>query len=341
MNKYNLLDCTLRDGSYITDGEFPQLAIKDIIRTLIEAHIDFIEVGYLNNKKPFKGNSTHFDSVERIVEYLPLDRKNALLLAMIDVDQFGINDLVPYDGKSIDGIRIVFYKHQVEEAIKYAEVVKSLGYKLFMQPMVTIDYTMAEYSSLCHDLIKLDPDGISIVDSFGYMTPMDFRKYFRILDNLAPDHVIIGFHSHQNMDLALPVAVDVFDYQTSRKLVVDCSLLGMGRGAGNLQTELAANYYNNCFVPKYNIPELIRLVDNYIKPIKEKKTWGYSPFYFLTAYKECHPNYAAFILESHDISLTDFSTYLEYIPLEMKTKCRRPYVEELYRKFRSEEGSNL
>lgn len=341
MNKYNLLDCTLRDGSYITDGEFSEQAIRDIIKTLIDSHLDFIEVGYLNSKKPYNGNSSHFDNIGRIAEYLPEDRKGAMILAMVDVDQFKIDDFVPFDGHSIDGIRIVFYKHQVNEAIKYAKVVNDLGYKLFMQPMVTIDYSMAEYSLLCDEIIKLNPLGISIVDSFGYMTPADFRKYFRILDNLAPDDVIIGFHSHQNMNLALPVAVDVFEYQTNRRLVVDCSLLGMGRGAGNLQTELTANYYNNCFVPKYNIPELLRLVNDYIMPIKAQRDWGYSPYYFLTAYNRCHPNYAAFVLDNYQISITDFAEYIKIVPPEMKTKCRKPYVEELYRQFIGSKEQNL
>lgn len=333
MNKYNLLDCTLRDGSYITNGEFSEQAIRDIIKTLIDSNLDFIEVGYLNNTKPYYGNSTHFDSIARIEEYLPIDRKDVMLLAMVDVDQFGIDDFTPFDGKSVDGIRIVFYKHQIDEALKYAKAVSELGYKLFMQPMVTIDYSMSEYSALCHELIKLKPLGISIVDSFGYMTPTDFRRYFRILDNLAPDNVIIGFHSHQNMNLALPVAVDVFEYQTGRKLVVDCSLLGMGRGAGNLQTELVANYYNSTFVPKYDVSELLRLVNDYIMPIRKSKVWGYSPYYFLTAYNHCHPNYAAFVLDNHRISLTDFADFLKTVPPEMKTKCRRPYVEELYQNY--------
>lgn len=336
MYKYNLLDCTLRDGSYITEGKFSDNSIRDIINTLIDSNMDFIEVGYLNNVKKYSGNSTHWDSIERIADYLPADRKKSIILAMVDVDQFGIDDFTICDNKSIDGIRIVFYKHQIDTALKYAEKVKSLGYKLFMQPMVTIDYSMHEYSELCEKILKLSPMGISIVDSFGYMTPNDFRKYFKIIDNIFLRDTMIGIHSHQNMELALPVAVDVFNYQTERRLIVDSSLLGMGRGAGNLQTELIANYYNNHFCLKYNIDELIRLVNDYIIPIQKSRKWGYSPYYFLTAYMGCHPNYAGYLLENHNIEITEFKKYLELVPDEMKTKCRRPYVEELYDRFIAE-----
>ena len=333
MNKLNLLDCTLRDGSYITNGRFEESAIRDIIQTLISSRFDFIEVGYLNNTKPYLGNSSHWDSIERIEAYIPDDRRSSLLLAMIDIDQFGIGDITPNTGRSIDGIRVVFYKHQIDEALKYAERIRERGYKLCVQPMVTIDYTLDEYSLLCERIAELDPFAISIVDSFGYMTPSDFRRYYKVINNIVPDETVVGFHSHQNKQLGLPVAIDVFNYQTPRKLVVDCSLLGMGRGAGNLQTELIADYYNSNFSNKYNIPELLRLINEYIAPIAKEHIWGYSPYYFMTAYNECHPNYAAFLLEAHDIGISEFAEYLKTIPKEMRTKCRRPYVEELYKEF--------
>lgn len=333
MHKYNLLDCTLRDGSYITNGNFSNESIKDIISTLINSNMDFIEVGYLNNTKKYNDNSSHWDSIERIEQFIPEDRKKSILLAMVDVDQFGIDDFVPYNRKSVDGIRIVFYKHQIETALNYAEVVKNMGYKLFMQPMVTIDYSMYEYSSLCEKLLKICPYGISIVDSFGYMTPDDYRKYFKILDNIFPSETVIGVHSHQNMELALPIAADLFKYRTERKIIVDCSLLGMGRGAGNLQTELIANYYNNYFCQKYNIDEILRLVNDHINPIREKRRWGYSPYYFLTAFMKCHPNYAGYLLDNHKLSISEFREYLALVPNEMRTKCRKPYVEELYQKY--------
>lgn len=335
MSRCNILDCTLRDGSYITNGEFSETAIHDIVQTLINSRLDFVEVGYLNNTKPYIGNSTYWDSVKRISEYIPINRENTTMLAMVDLDQFGINDFTPNTKMSVDGIRVVFYKHQVDEALKYAKVIRDNGYKLFVQPMVTIDYTLDEYSALCERIARLEPFAISIVDSFGYMTPVDFRRYFKVIDNIIPDFTAVGFHSHQNKQLGLPVAIDVLEYQTQRKLVIDCSLLGMGRGAGNLQTELITNYYNTNFNNKYDVPEIIRLVNDYIDPITKRHNWGYSPYYFLTAYNECHPNYAAFLLESHSISISEFAEYLKLIPQDMKTKCRRPYVEELFKTFTS------
>jgi 4-hydroxy 2-oxovalerate aldolase len=332
MDKFNLLDCTLRDGGYITNWEFSESFIKEIIAGLIDSNLDFVEVGYLNNK-PYVQDTAIFHTIAQIKEYLPLDRKNSMILAMADVTQFKPEDITPYDGKSIDGIRVVFYKHQIEEALTLCKAVTTNGYKLFVQPMVTIDYTSDEYAKLAKRITELKPYAVSIVDSFGYMIKRDFRQYFKILDNILDPNVIIGFHSHNNMQLAFITAQDILDYETTRHLVIDASLYGMGRGAGNLNTELIANYYNMNLGYKYDIHEITSLISKYIMPIAEVKEWGYSPYFFITGFYHCHPNFASYLLETHDVSVSDFEEYVKRIPEEMLTKCRKPYVEELYQKF--------
>ncbi|GHT06521.1 hypothetical protein FACS189423_11440 [Bacteroidia bacterium] len=332
MDKFSLLDCTLRDGGYITNWEFSESFIKEIIAGLIDANLDFVEVGYLNNK-PYEENTAIFNNITQIAEYLPSDRKNSLILAMADVTQFTTEDITPYDGKSIDGIRVVFYKHQIEEALILCRAVSANGYKLFVQPMVTIDYTSDEYAKLAKRITDLKPYAVSIVDSFGYMIKQDFRQYYKILDNILNPDVIIGFHSHNNMQLAFITAQDILDYQTTRQLVIDASLYGMGRGAGNLNTELIANYYNMNLGNKYDIHTIISLISKYIMPIEAEKKWGYSPYFFITGFYHCHPNFASYLLETHDVSVSDFEEYVKRIPKEMLTKCRKPYVEELYQKF--------
>jgi len=332
MAKYNLLDCTLRDGSYITNFEFPNDVIKSLARGLVDASIDYVEIGWLNNK-PYVENTTIFNNIEQISDFIPKERKHSVILAMADVAQFKPENLTAFTGKSIDGIRLVFYKRQVEEALEMCKVVKEMGYKLIVNPMVTIDYTIDEYSKLTQDLARFSPYAVSIVDSFGYMLKQDFRQYFKILDNFLPSETKIGFHSHNNMQLAFITAQDILDYQTSRGLIIDASLSGMGRGAGNLNTELIANYLNMNTGNKYDISLILSLISKYIMPIAETKDWGYSPYMFLTGLYHCHPNFATYLLENHDISVEDFEKYIKFIPKEMLTKCTKPYVEELYQSF--------
>jgi 4-hydroxy 2-oxovalerate aldolase len=333
MDKYNLLDCTLRDGGYITNWNFSNNdTIKEIIAGLINVNLDYVEVGYLNNR-PYVPNTVVFNNINQISSFLPVDKKNALILAMADVAQFQPKDITTYDGKSIDGIRVVFYKRQIKEALELCKAVRENGYKLFVQPMVTIDYNIDEYITLSKQIATLNPYAVAIVDSFGYMIKQDFRQYFKVLDNVLPSDTIIGFHSHNNMQLAFITAQDILDYQTFRRLIIDASLFGIGRGAGNLNTELIANYYNMVLGCKYDITEIMHLISKYIMPIYQKRKWGYSPYFFLTGSYHCHPNFASYLLENHDMSVSEFEEFIKIIPQEMLTKCTKQYVEELYTSF--------
>jgi 4-hydroxy 2-oxovalerate aldolase len=332
MDKFNLLDCTLRDGGYINNWEFDNQLIKATLAALIEANLDFIECGYLNNKER-SVNTAIFNNINEISEFIPPNRNNSIILAMADVLQYKPEDLTPYTGDSLDGIRVCFYKHQIKEALDLSISIKQNNYKLVLQPMVTSDYSVSEYMALAKKMAELKPYSVAIVDSFGAINKQDVRKYFRILDNVLSSDSLIGFHLHNNMQLAFVTAQDILDYVTTRKLIIDASLYGMGRGAGNLNIELIANYYNMVQGEKYDVKILIKLISDYIMPIAKRKKWGYSPHFYLTGLYRCHPNFATYLLEKHDLSVAEFMNFLKLIPADMKSKCRKPYVEELYQEY--------
>lgn len=339
MGKRSILDCTLRDGGYITNWYFSQKTISNLIEGLTAARLDYVEIGYINPAEKESGKSI-FKNLQDANRYLPSKSKNTMYMAMMDCAQIGPLDVTPYSEGGIEGIRVVFYKHQVDEAMELCKSVKENGYKLFVQPMVTIDYSIEEYGALIQRVNELKPYAISIVDSFGYMGKKDFRTYFDLLDKQLIEGVKIGFHSHNNMQLAFVTAQDILEYETDRDLIIDASLLGMGRGAGNLNTEIITNYYNGLIENKYDLSKIIELISDEIKPIKDKHTWGYSPYLFLTGLYHCHPNFACFLLEKYDVSVEEFERFIQYIPKPMLTKCRRTYVEELYEKMKNEECKN-
>lgn len=337
MDKYNLLDCTLRDGGYITNWFFGEEVIRNIITCLVDANIDFIECGYINNN-PYQLGSACFDSAGRIGGFIPKDRKNSIFLAMADAAAIGPEDITPYDGTSVDGIRVVFYKNQVEEALNLCKAVIENGYKLIVQPMVTIDYSLQEYAALSRRIAGLNPYAVSIVDSFGYMVQRDFRSFFSVLDNIMPAQTNIGFHSHNNMQLAFITAQDILSYNTTRCLIIDASMYGMGRGAGNLNTELIANYYNMTLGDKYDLGKILESISGHIMPLTDRYQWGYSPYFFLTGFHKCHPNFASYLLERHSVSVSEFGEFIKSIPVEKRRHCRPPLVEEYYQNYLTLKG---
>lgn len=328
-----LLDCTLRDGGYITNWVFGNENMKRIAKDLTDANFDLIELGYLNKDVKDK-NKSIFQTIDDANKIIPKNRKKSMYLAMADVDQFLPENVPDYKPGDIDGIRVVFYKHQIDKAMVMCERIAQAGYKLFVQPMVTIDYTEAEYARLIDRIVKLNPYAVSIVDSFGYMTKHELKYYFDLLDARLDPDCLIGFHSHNNMQLSVLNAESLFNYDTNRTIVIDSSIYGMGRGAGNLNTELIANYYNQNVQNKYNIGKVMSLISDIIYPIYQEKKWGYSPYYFLTACYHCHPNYAAYILSENKVSVNEFEEFLSVIPDEFRVKCKKPHALEMFNEFK-------
>jgi 4-hydroxy 2-oxovalerate aldolase len=319
MNNVKLLDCTLRDGGYVNNWDFSSEQINSAIANLTNARIDYIEVGYLTSITS-NVNGTQFGDMESTSRFLPQDRKGSKYVIMTDVAQFDIFSLCKRTPNTVDGIRVVFYKRQIEQAYEFCKKIVSMGYELFFQPMVTVDYSPNEFDELVSRFQNSYPlYSIAIVDSFGCMTETDIDCFVKILDDNTSDDVKIGFHSHNNMNLAMQNSVLFFKYGKHRQYVIDASASGIGCGTGNLPTELIANYYNLEHNGDYDLSAIIRVVSDVTEPISRVYKWGYSPYLMLTAMRRAHPNFATFLLANHDISVSQFSEYLKAIPDDMLT----------------------
>ena len=329
MKKIKVLDCTLRDGGYVNNWNFSKHQIETTINSLSNANVDFIEFGFITSVLGNVGG-TQFPDIQTASSFIPTERKNTKYLVMADVAQYDIDSLSPRTSNTIDGIRVVFYKRQVEQAMEFCHKIEKKGYDLFIQPMVTLDYTKDEYYKLIKRFYnKCKPAAVSIVDSFGCMTPNELLTYVDILGNGLDDNVDIGFHGHENMQLSQINAISLIESDVKNEIILDATVNGMGRGAGNLCTELITNYLN-IENNKYNINYIFHVASEVTEPIREKNEWGYSTYFMLTALKRAHPNFATYLLEKHNVSVDDFMKFLDLIPEEMYTKCTRPYVEEIY-----------
>ena len=328
------LDCTLRDGGYINNWTFGQDNTSRITTELTDAQIDMIEIGYLKDNA-YNSDQSIFSSIEDISQFIPNDKKNTTYLAMIDVGRFSQENIINHKEGFIDGIRVAFYKHQIEDAMILCRKILQSGYKLFIQPMVTADYNEIEYHKLIDRIIELHPFAVYIVDSFGYMTKEDLKYYFDILDSRLDKNCLIGFHSHNNMQLSSINAQSLFNYKTQRTLIIDSSIYGIGRAAGNISTEEILAYYNEKIEYKYDINKINTLNKDIIQPIYTETPWGPSPYYYLTAQYHCHPGYAKYILSENEVPEKEFEEFLKTIPTEFKTKCKKEKAIELFLEFKN------
>lgn len=331
-----LLDCTLRDGGYVNDWMFGRRTIRSILDKLERAHIDIIECGFLTGMVQEKDASL-FGSVAEIEKFLPAPPRRALYVAMIAIGEKELHPdaLAPCDGKSIGGIRLTFHQDEVQKAIQWARIIMGKGYCVFMQPVGTTFYTDLELLRLVEQMNALNPYALYIVDTLGSMYRSDVSHRFYLLDkNLLPG-IRIGFHGHNNMQLAFSNAQVLGKIQTPRTLIVDSSVYGMGRGAGNLPTELIAQYINRNIAPRYDVSMVMDIYDEHIATIRREYEWGYSMPYHIAAHHVCHPNYAAYLINRRTLTMQDIEKIIRSIPEEYKVLYDQALIERLYSRFQS------
>ena len=140
-NSINVLDCTLRDGGYCNNWNFGSENIQKIINGLSEANVDIIECGFLTQKEPYETDRSKFNSLAEIKKFLPQNKKSQLFVCMINYGEYDINELPDCDGTSLQGLRIAFHKKDMVQALEYCKAVKQKGYKVFIQAMVSLNYT--------------------------------------------------------------------------------------------------------------------------------------------------------------------------------------------------------
>lgn len=343
--KTMVLDCTLRDGGYCNSWRFGYDNIKTIINGLYDANVDIVECGFLTNRIEYDCNNTRFSTINDITQILKEtgnrwnERHNVVMINYGEYDFHTLPNKTRDIG--IDGIRLAFHKKDKDRALEQAGVIKEKGYRLFLQPMVSLSYSDSEFLALIEDSNHLKPYAFYIVDSFGMMKRKDLTRLFYSADyNLSSD-VLIGFHSHNNMQLAYSNAQMLTEMHGAHGLIIDCSIYGMGRGAGNLNTELFLDYLRETFEGIYDIRPLIRVIDRVLDKFYKTNYWGYSLPNYLSASYNTHPNYAGFLDGKNALNVEDMDAILSMMEDEKRIYFDNNYAEKLYTQYLSSRASHL
>lgn len=329
--KIELLDCTLRDGAYITDSKFGVSAIKGIIKKMQDARVDIIECGWLKDKAHELG-SVFYHVPADLEQYLLKKSPAATYVVMIDWDRYNTDNLPPYDGKSIDAIRVVFPHGKHREGIAVGEKIRDKGYKVFFQAANTLAYSNADLIDLANRMNKFSPVSLSVVDTFGAMYSDDLERIVRLLDYELDKKIKLGFHSHNNQQLSFALSMNFVEMlqNSARNIVVDSSLCGMGRGAGNATTELVAAYLIRKQHAGYDLDEIMDAIDMYMQEFQQKYTWGYSTPYFISGLYQCHVNNIAYLLNNHRTNSKDMRNIISSLSQAERRKYDYDLLEEKY-----------
>ena len=335
MEKIHILDCTLRDGGYCNQWRFGQQNIKRIIRSLIESGIDIIECGFLSQSIIPDKDVSRFTNIRDIEALIPENQQDKQFVCMVNYGEYSLEDIPAYSSGALQGIRVAFHKKDMLPALEFCRVLKQKGYKVFVQAMVSLSYTDEEFLRLIQIVNEFEPYAFYVVDSFGVMKQKDLMRLCYMVDHNLKKEIILGYHSHNNMQLAYSNAQAIINDRINRELIIDSSVFGMGRGAGNLNTELFVEYLNQTIGSEYQLKPLLGIIDEVLNRFYQENPWGYSLPNYLSAKYNSHPNYAGYLDAKKTMTVEGMDEIFSMMEDGKRTSFDREYIETLYVRYMS------
>lgn len=321
-----LLDSTLRDGGLgledavknkLSDLQFSNDDVSNIITYLENSGIDIVELGSVEISDTSKTGFAIYQNIEAISGTMPENRlSKQMYAALYRGPDTPLDDIPKWHKGLCEAVRVIIRYSELQKSLDFCAGLSEKGYKVFVQPMLTMRYTNDEMKQLIDASNNMNAYALYIVDSYGYMFPDDIDRIYKMYDSGLKKNVSIGFHAHNNMGMAFANVLSFIDRETDRQLIVDSCALGMGQGAGNLQTEVIAEYLNRKYGKSYDYGAILDICE-IIQGYCEDTLWGYSVTRLLPAIHKTAYKYSVSLRKHYGFTYREINEILEKIPADL------------------------
>ncbi len=338
MKEIKLMDVTLRDGGFINSWNFGHGTIVNLFERSVSAGIDYLEIGFLDEREPFdmdRSITPDMEGMNRI--FGGLDKGNSKLFAMIDYGTCPLENIGYAADSVLDGIRVMVKKKTRIEALEFCRQLKERGFVVFVQPVSITGYSDEEMLDLVGRINDIKPFAMAMVDTYGLLDRSKLLHYFQLIDSHLDKDIVIGYHAHNNFQLAYSNSIALCEEPTERSLLIDGSAFGIGKSAGNCPLELLTMYANEHLGGHYHTSQVLEMIDTGIMKIYERNPWGYQMQYFLCASNDCHPKYPQYLLRKKTLSVKSVNEILSRIDPSERLAFNESHIEKLYLDYQHNE----
>jgi len=311
-----LIDCTLRDGGYYNNWDFPVSLINNYLIAMNSAKVNIVEIGFRFLKNDgFKGPCAF--SSDDFVRSLKVPRDLTLGVMINASDLYtdigwknAIEKLFPEKASTtpIKLVRIAFHFHEIQNALLAVKWLKKNGYRVGLNLMQITDRNKKEIIEFSKLAQKSKPEVIYFADSMGSMKQKDTLSIIKSLRKNWKGN--IGIHTHDNIGLALTNTMEAFNNGVNW---LDATVTGMGRGPGNTKMEELIIELNNPNARNINFVPLLSVIRNFFLPLKKKKNWGSNPYYYLSGKYGIHPTYIQVMMDDNKYNDEDILGVIDYL----------------------------
>lgn len=330
MSKIQILDCTLRDGGYVNDWHFGKEVIRGFVEKISKTNIECVELGFVKGDT-YDENKSVFPDFDSVKNILINKNSNMKYFLMYDMNQpVPLSRFQNKSSESIDGVRVIFKKDKINEAYDVCKQFIELGYLVSVNFVNTDLYTDDEIIAVIKKYNVLHPYSMAIVDTFGSMKNNKFLHLVKVFDDNLDKDIILTYHAHNNLQQAYLNATSFADLKLDRDIMIDASVFGMGRGAGNLNIELFAEYMNDKYNKDYHIVPMLEIMDEYLQEIYKTRFWGYSLPLYISATLNVHPNYAIYFAEKNTLTEKSMFDIMKSMTYEDKIIYSKNTADKYY-----------
>ncbi|MEI6603102.1 MAG: aldolase catalytic domain-containing protein [Clostridia bacterium] len=301
-----VVDCTIRDGGLVNRSMFEDDFVKAVYLGLEASGVDYMEVGYKTSKKILSTaeyGTWKFCDEEDIRRIVGDNDAKIKISVMADAERTDYHeDILPKSQSVIDLVRVATYVNQIPTALDMIKDAHDKGYETTINLMAASTVGENELIEAITILAESEVDIIYVVDSFGSLYTENIRALmYKYLAITKPHHKQIGIHAHNNQQLAFANTIEALTLGAN---YLDSSIYGLGRGAGNCNTELLLGFLKN---PKYHVRPLLQCITENFLPFMKNHSWGFDIPYMLTGQLNRHPQPAIKAMKNPDnIDFTEF-----------------------------------
>ncbi|MGE8328336.1 aldolase catalytic domain-containing protein [Pseudomonas urmiensis] len=311
------LDCTLRDGGYYNNWDFPLPVIKEYLKAMQSAGVDIVELGLRSLKNDcFKGACAF--TTDDFIKSLEVPQ-GLKVSVMINASEI-VNDdecwetvlekLFPEPAtfSPVSVVRVACHVGEFEKALPASQWLKNRGFIVGYNLMQVADRSKEEIERLARIATQWPLDVLYFADSLGSMSPDNVTTIVRTIRLHWSGE--LGIHTHDNMGLALQNSMRAMDENVTW---VDSTVTGMGRGPGNAKTEYIALEIADRRKRQLTLVPLMTVIKNYFAPMQYECGWGSNTYYYLAGKYGIHPTYIQEMLGDTRYSEEDVLAVIEHL----------------------------
>jgi 4-hydroxy 2-oxovalerate aldolase len=280
LKSFDILDCTLRDGGYYTNWDFSKELLECYFDAVCSLPIRYVEVGYRSPEKSgYLGQFFHLNpsTLQQLRKMLRPDQGMAIMFNYKDMTDEVIDRLTSDLEGVVDLVRFACPPDQIDNCIAFSKPIKTRGIKVGINVMYMTKYA-GKATDVLYPLASAAEivDYVALVDSYGGIMPNQASETIAQAVELLPQP--IGYHGHDNLSLAFANSIAAL---SAGATMLDSTFTGMGRGAGNLKTELITVYRERHFPTDVHFGKLARALDLF-EAMQKNYGWGTNLAYMVS-----------------------------------------------------------